>query len=144
MRAWNHGGMTDASLAERYGAPSPLRRRMLVVVSVLVGAVFLAWLGWTALSHGTPEVRSEMLTYTIDGEHAATARVDVRIADDAVATCLLRAHAEDHTVVGELSFEVSADDLGSRTTLEREVRTERRATSIELVGCTTPGQQRPQ
>ncbi len=136
--------MTDASLAERYGAPSRLRRRGLIVVSVLVGLVFLVWLGWTALAHGNPEVRSEMVTYTIDGEHAATARVDVRIADDdTVATCLLRAHAEDHTVVGELSFEVTTDDLGSGTTLEREVRTERLATSVELVGCTTPGQQRP-
>lgn len=137
--------MTDASLAERYGAPSPLRRRVLIVVSVLLGAVFLAWLAWTALAHGNPEVRSDMVTYTIDGEHAATARVDVRIAeDDVVATCLLRAHAEDHTVVGELSFEVTTDDLGSGTTLEREVRTERLATSIELLGCTAPGQQRPQ
>jgi len=137
--------MSETSLEQRYGAPSRLRRQVLVVVSALVGAVFLAWLGWTALAHGAPDVRSEMVTYTIDGEHAATARVDVRIADDdTVATCLLRAHAEDHTVVGELSFAVTADDLGSGTTLEREVRTERLATSIELLGCTTPGQQRPQ
>ena len=143
--AWNHGVMSDVSLAERYGAPSPLGRRMLVGVSVLVSVVFLAWLGWTALSHGTPEVRSDMVTYTIDGEHAATVRIDVRIADDdVVATCRLRAHAEDHTVVGELAFEVTAADLGAGNILERVVRTEREATSIELLGCTAPGQQRPQ
>lgn len=137
--------MSDVSLADRYGAPSPLRRRVLFVVSGLVSVLFLTWLGWTALSHGNPEVRSDMLTYTIDGEHAATARIDVRLDDDdVVATCLLRAHAEDHTVVGELSFEVTADVLGSRTTLDRQVRTERRATSVELLGCTAPGQTRPQ
>jgi hypothetical protein len=137
--------MSDVSLVERYGAPSPLGRRVLVGVSVLVSVVFLAWLAWTALAHGSPEVRSNMVTYTIDGEHAATARVDVRIADDdVVATCVLRAHAEDHTVVGELSFEVTADDLGSGNTVERVVRTEREATSVELLGCTAPGQQRPQ
>jgi hypothetical protein len=133
------------ALAARYGAPSPGRRRLLVVVSVAVAAVFLGWLGWAAIFHSDPEVRSEMLTYTIDGEHGATARVDVRLGDDAVeATCLLRAVAEDHTVVGELSFTVTGADVASGTVLERQVRTERRATSVELMGCTAPGQPRPQ
>ena len=136
--------MSDASLADRYGTPSPVRRRILVAFSAVLAVAFLVWLAWTALAHTDPEVRSEMVTYTIDGEHAATARIDVRIdGDDVVATCRLRAHAEDHTVVGELSFEVSRADLGSGTTVEREVRTERLATSVELLGCTTPGQQRP-
>ena len=136
--------MSDASLAERYGAPSPLRRRLLVGLSAALAVVFLVGLAWTALAHSEPEVRSEMVTYTIDGQHAATARIDVRIdGDDVVATCLLRAHAEDHTVVGELSFEVTRADLGAGTTVERAVRTERLATSVELLGCTTPGQQRP-
>ena len=136
--------MSDARLAERYGTPSPLRRRVLVGFSAALAVVFLGWLAWTALAHSDPEVSSDMVTYTIDGEHAATARIDVRIdGDDVVATCRLRAHAEDHTVVGELSFEVTPSDLGSGTTLEREVRTERLATSVELLGCTTPGQSRP-
>jgi hypothetical protein len=137
--------MSDVSLAERYGAPSPVRRRALVAASVLVAVVFLGWLAWTTLAHADPEVRSDMVTYTIDGEHAATARINVSLADDdVVATCLLRAHAEDHTIVGELSFEVTADDLAAGSVLERTVRTERRATGLELMGCTAPGQQRPQ
>lgn len=137
--------MSDVSLAERYGAPSPVRRRALVAVSVLLAVVFLAWLAWTTLAHADPEVRSDMVTYTIDGEHSATAKVSVLLADDdVVATCLLRAHAEDHTVVGELSFQVTADDVASGSVLERVVRTERRATGLELMGCTAPGQRRPQ
>jgi hypothetical protein len=132
------------TLAERYGAPSPGRRRAVIVGTVVLAVVFLTWLGWTALAHSQPDVSSDLVTFTIDDEHAATARVDVRLGDDdADATCLLRAIAEDHAVVGELSFAVDAAALEGGSTLERVIRTDRRATSVELVGCTTPDQKRP-
>ena len=51
---------------------------------------------------------------------------------------MLRAYAEDHTVVGELSF---TPERSGRT--DQTVRTERRATSVELMGCTAEGQNRP-
>jgi hypothetical protein len=132
------------SLTERYGAPSPVARRVLVTVIVLVAAAFLGWLAWTAFFHGDPDVSSELVSFTVDDEHQVTARVDVRLdEEDVVATCLLRAIAEDHTVVGELHFDVRAADLEGSNVLEREIRTERRATSVDPVGCTTTGQQRP-
>ena len=129
------------SLADRYGAPAPWRRRALVAGCVAVAVTFLGWLAWTTYAHSTPAVASEMVTYSIDGEHAVTARVDVQLRDDSVrATCLLRAFAEDHSVVGELSF---TPEYGADQPLEQTVRTERRATSLDLVGCTAPGQSRP-
>jgi hypothetical protein len=132
------------SLSERYGAPSPVARRALVTGVVVVAAAFLGWLAWTALWHGDPEVTSDLVTFTVDGEHQVTARVDVRLDDEGVvASCVLRAVAEDHTVVGELQFEVRASDLEDGTVLERQIRTERRATSVDPVGCTTADQQRP-
>ncbi|HYF73974.1 MAG TPA: DUF4307 domain-containing protein, partial [Nocardioides sp.] len=80
-----------------------------------------------------------ILGYDVVGDHEATATVRVDLADPGVeATCLLRAYAADHAVVGELSFTPTAS---GRT--EQTVRTERRATSVELVGCTAPGQERP-
>ena len=42
--------------------------------------------------------------------------------------------------VGELSF---TPEYGAHQPVERTVRTERRATSVELVGCTAPGERRP-
>ena len=132
------------TLTERYGAPSPARRRAIIAGSVVLAAVFLTWLGWTALVHGDPDVSSDLVTFTIEDEHAATAQVDVRLGDDDTeATCLLRAIAEDHAVVGELSFDVDAATLEDGSTLERVIRTDRRATSVDLVGCTTADQKRP-
>ena len=133
----------DSSLADRYGAPSRARQRVVIAASGVLGVVFAAWLGWTALFHGDPEVSSDIVTWSIEDEHTATAEVDVRLSDDAEATCVLRAYAEDHTVVGEVSFQVDAAALENGSRLDQEIRTERRATSVELVGCTTPDQQRP-
>jgi Domain of unknown function (DUF4307) len=132
------------SLSERYGAPSPIARRALLTGVVAVAAAFLGWLAWTAIWHGDPDATSDLVTFTVDGEHQVTARVDVRLDDeDVVASCVLQAVAEDHTVVGELRFEVRASDLEGDTVLERRIRTERRATSVDPVGCTTEDQQRP-
>ena len=129
------------TLADRYGSPAPWRRRVVVAASVALGLAFLGWLAWTTYAHSTPSVDSEMVTYSIDGEHEVTARVAVTLKDEDVrATCLLRAFAEDHSVVGELSF---TPEYGADQPLEETVRTERRATSLELVGCTAPGQSRP-
>lgn len=126
-------------LADRYGSSAPWRRRVLLGASVALAAAFLGWLGWTIWAQSTPDVESTMVGYDVVGEHEVTATVRIQLGDDDVeATCLLRAFAEDHTIVGELSFTPTAS---GRT--EQTVRTERRATSVELMGCTTPDQSRP-
>ena len=126
-------------LAGRYGAPSAWRRRAVIGVAVVLSAAFLGWLGWTIWSQATPEVTSDLVGWHVQDEHAVTATVDVDLADEDVeARCTLRAYAEDHTVVGELVF---TPEASGRT--EQTVRTEREATSLERIGCTAPGQNRP-
>jgi hypothetical protein len=128
-------------LGDRYGAPAPWRRWGLIVASTVVGLVFLGWLGWTTWVHSTPDVDSEMVGFQVTDEHTVLAEVEVRLKDEGVrASCLLRAFAEDHTVVGELSF---TPEYGADQPLELSVRTERRATSVDFVGCTAPGEPRP-
>jgi hypothetical protein len=126
--------MTD--LADRYGAPSPVRRRVLVVTIAAVAAAALAWLAWAAWFHASPAVESELTSYDVVDDGSATAVVTVALADDVVASCRIRAFAEDHTTVGEIAFE----PVDGRN--EVTLRTERRATSVTLLGCTAPGQPR--
>ena len=127
--------MTD--LADRYGVPSPVRRRVLVATIAAVAAAALVWLAWTAWFHASPAVESELTSYDVVDDGSASAVVTVALADDVVATCRVRAFAEDHTTVGELAFE----PVDGRN--EVTLRTERRATSVTLLGCTAPGQPRP-
>ena len=127
--------MTD--LADRYGVPSPVRRRVLVVTIAAVAAAAVAWLAWAAWFHASPAVESELTSYDVVDDGSASAVVTVALADDVVASCRIRAFAEDHTTVGELAFE----PVDGRNVVT--LRTERRATSVTLLGCTAPGQPRP-
>ncbi len=129
------------ALSQRYGAPSPWRRRALVAVCLALAAVFLGWLTWTAFIHSNPDVESTLVNFDIIDDHTATARISVdRRDDDVAATCLVRAFAEDHSVVGELTWTPDGD---ARKVADVTIRTERKATSIDLVGCTTADQSRP-
>ena len=126
-------------LAERYGAPSRARRPLVVAGAVALSLAGLAWLVWAVAFHGSPQVTSQMVGFDVTGQHAATARFTVVRRDtDVAASCVLQAYADDHSVVGELTVPVSSGPTSA--TLSSRVRTERRATTVDLAGCTAPGQ----
>jgi hypothetical protein len=128
-------------MADRYGAPSPLRRRALTGAVVALAVVFAVWLGWTVYEHATPQVTAELETFSVEDDHTVTAVLVVTLADaDVKASCTLRAYAEDHTTVGELTF--TPDPTEGRRQVQT-IRTDRRATSVESQGCTAPGQDQP-
>lgn len=134
--------MTD--LADRYGTTgSSARRRRVVVIALaaLVAVAFLGWLAWAAVVHARPAVASELQGFEIGSTHEAVARVQVQRRDgDVRASCRVRAIAADHSIVGEQTFtpEGAADAV-----VEVTIRTEREATSVDLLGCTAAGQNRP-
>ena len=124
-----------SDLAHRYGSTHRTRRPLVIAVAAVVAAAGTVWLVWAILLHSSPPVQAQLVSYRTPAEHSIVARLPVaRSADDVKASCLLRALAADHTVVGELSFTVGSSSP-TTTTLERSVRTERRATTVELTGC---------
>jgi hypothetical protein len=127
-------------LTERYGAPSRATRLLVVTATAAVAVLGLVWLVWATLFHGRPMVTSKLVGFDVGGEHVATARFSVvRRESDVRASCLLRAYADDHSIVGERTVSVSS---GPTTRIvDAAVRTERRATALEVMGCTAPGQQ---
>ena len=104
--------------------------------ATVLAVAFLGWLAWATWFHATPAVESELVTFRVVDQHEANAVIEVSLADDAQASCRVRALAEDHTVVGEMSF--TPRDGSNAVSL----RTERLATSVDLVGCTAEGQPR--
>ena len=103
----------------------------------VTAVVFLAWVGWVAWVHGTPAAESELIGFEVQSDNVTVAHVAVQLEDGVIASCRVRAFAEDHTTVGEVSFtpEQGLNDV--------DIRTERRATSVEPIGCTTADQLRP-
>jgi len=128
-------------LAERYGTTDPTRRRttMVVAIAVVAGAA-LSWLVWAMLVHGRPLVQSELTGFESVDEHTTTASFTVvRRDEDVEASCLVRALAADHAIVGELDVRVGPGAPTTRT-LQRTLRTEREATSVVVIGCVAEGQ----
>jgi len=112
----------------------------MITLAVLVAAASLGWLVWVIIFHGRPLVRSDIVSFQVDGQHSAQATMTVvRRTADVDASCLLRAQAEDHSIVGELNFNVDSAEPAT-TTLTRSIRTERKATSVQLLGCVADGQ----
>ena len=132
---------TQDGLAERYGEPSAHRRRLLIAATVVLAVVFLGWLAWSAVSHTRTQVTSELEGWSVIDDSTVSVVLLVSLADDDVqASCRVRVFAEDHTTVGELAF-TPDPDVGRRQVVE--IRTERRATAVESLGCTAEGQKRP-
>jgi hypothetical protein len=66
--------------------------------------------------------------------HQVQVKVSARLRDaDTAGSCLVRATAEDHTVVGELTL--TAAQLRADSGHWVAVRTERRATTAAVVRC---------
>ena len=132
--------MTD--LEQRYRGPSRAHRVVALVVVAAMVVSGIGFLGWSVFFHSTPEVTSRLTAFHVIDDHEVAGDITVSRASQFVeASCRLRAIAEDHTVVGEVTVPVVD---GPETQTHRvPIRTERRATSVELVGCTTPEQARP-
>ena len=95
-------------MADRYGAASPARRRLVIAVSGVVGLVALGWLAWAAWFQSTPDVQSSLRTFDVVDSPPVRPRWRLHLRDDDVkASCLVRATAADHSVVGELNFTVT-------------------------------------
>ena len=125
-------------MQERYGAANPRRRLTIIVGTTILGVIFISWLAWAAWFHSSPDVDAAVTRYEISDDHTARVQVEATIRDEESGSiCLLRATARDHTIVGELNLTVA--DLEANKGKWIPVRTERRATTVELVRCTEHG-----
>ncbi|GAB2875832.1 DUF4307 domain-containing protein [Nocardioides pacificus] len=128
----------DALLAERYGRRS-FSRKTVVLLAVLtpIAAAIVVMVAWAGFDQASPDVQSSQVTFEVVDEHTARTSVEVQLKDGVEAECRVRALAADKTAVGDLAF----TPVDGRNDVE--IRTERRATSVELLGCTTEDQNRP-
>ncbi len=127
---------TPTDLDARYGKPAPWRRKALIATASVIAVAFVGFVLWAATYHSNPDINSDTIRYDVQDEHSVLVRVKVQMNDPKDPECLVRATSVDKSIVGELTF----------TPLEGEqevvVRTDRRATTGEVVGCRTSDQSR--
>jgi hypothetical protein len=115
---------------------------VVIAVSGVVGVVALIWVVWSVWAQSTPDVQSSLRSYDVVDAHSVNADVLVKRASGEVsASCLVRAFGLDHSVVGEVNFKVADGPPAIIRSLS--IRTEREATGVELIGCTSTDQDRP-
>ena len=123
------------TLADRYGTDRSRGRRLGLVAGGVLVAALLGWAIWAAASQGTQPLTADLTSYQVVGTHEIRVKLAPHFRDaDTGGTCLVRATAEDHTVVGELNL--TAAELRAEQGAWIPIRTERRATTATLVRCT--------
>jgi hypothetical protein len=130
--------VTIARPVERYGAPRPWARPLVVALTVLLVLVGGGWLVWAALFHATPAVSGGLRTFRVLGDGMVSATIDVQREPGVGAVCLLEAQATDHSVVGERRVRIPPGPA-ERLTRTYRIETERPATNAVLDGCEPAG-----
>jgi hypothetical protein len=121
-------------MRDRYGTEHPRRRIVIVVATTVVAIVFLAWVAWVAIFHGDPAIDSQVSSFDPVSAHQMNVKLDTRFRNSTVhGTCLVRATASDHTIVGELNL--TAAQIRAFGDHWIPIRTERRATTAEVIRC---------
>jgi hypothetical protein len=107
---------------------------VVAVTAVVLTVVFGAWLGWAAWHHSHPDVAGRVESFDVVSEHEVELTLDIVRSGEFAVECVIRAQADDHSVVGEatITLEAGADREVSVTPT---MRTDRRATSVSLVRC---------
>ncbi len=122
-------------LQDRYGTANPRRRTALVVLTSVLALVFLAWLAWAAWFHSDPAIEAELTSYEVIDARTVNIKLSTRFRDAEVdGSCLIRATAEDHTIVGEVNLTV--DQIKDAAGNWIPITTLNRATTVEKVRCT--------
>jgi hypothetical protein len=125
-----------SDLQQRYGTPSKGRRRTLIVISSLVGALFLGWLTWVIAFRSDPAIEAEVASFDVVDAHLVRIKVETRFRSDSVkGSCLFRATAQDHTIVGDVNLTVAQMRKADGGWIA--VKTFDRATTVERISCTS-------
>ncbi|OKK06172.1 hypothetical protein AMK26_08885 [Streptomyces sp. CB03234] len=121
----------------RYGRSADERAdRKLKIVGSVLGVALLAMVGWFGYDYiAGQRISAELIKFDVSADDRVQAHLEVRKDRDAKGSCTLRALAEDGSEVGhkDVRFDQATDRIDEVVT----VRTTAKATSAELLGCTS-------
>lgn len=115
---------------------------MLIGVLAVVVLAGLSWLTWAAVIGSNPPVTSRLLGFEVMSATSAKATIQVDRTKSVEASCRLQAKAADFSIVGELTLTIPAESPRHQT-LPATLTTQRSATSVVLIGCTTADSHHP-
>jgi hypothetical protein len=133
--------MPTDPLADRYGVRGSRRTVGLVAIGAAIAAVVGIAL-WGGMRAAYPPVAARVLAFDPVSESSVT--VDLQVEASASVSCELLARGERMATVGTSQVEVAFDESNGRDAkiVSHPIATTGRALSVELLGCSVPGQAR--
>ncbi|MFF3394253.1 DUF4307 domain-containing protein [Streptomyces sp. NPDC002669] len=123
----------------RYGRSADQRAdRKLKIIGSVLGVVLLGVVGWIGYDYVTGQgISAEVIKRRVVSDQQVDVHLEIRKDKDAKGYCTLRAQHEDGSDVARKDFRF--DESTDRIDRVVSLRTTARATSVELLGCTTDG-----
>ncbi|MEV5202833.1 DUF4307 domain-containing protein [Streptomyces sp. NPDC053720] len=123
----------------RYGRSADQRAdRKLKIIGSVLGVVLLGVVGWIGYGYVTSQgISAEVIKRQVVSDQRVDIHLEVRKDKDAKGYCTLRAQHQDGSDVARKDFRF--DERTDRIDRVLSLRTTARATSVELLGCTTDG-----
>ena len=91
---------------DRYGVK---KQRSWIAIALITAIVGVGWITWAGLYHSNPQIRVQLISFTVDSDRAVSVRyfVDRNSADTAsICTVIARDFYKD--IVGQIDVEVPA------------------------------------
>lgn len=130
---------TDAArIARRYPARA-LPRWTWIAVAALFVAIGTPWLLWSALHGANPGIAAKLVAYDVRSDTDVDVRITIERPDPSVpGVCGVKAQAVGTETVGEIDI-VMEPGTERLETVERTIRTFKRATSASVTSCRATG-----
>ena len=89
---------------ERYGLR---KKRSWVGVALITAIVGVGWITWAGLYHSNPEIRVQLISFTVDSDREVSVRYFVeRDSAEAVSICTVIARDFYKDIVGQIDVEI--------------------------------------
>ena len=89
---------------ERYGVKRP---RSWIAIALITAIVGIGWITWAGLYHSNPEIRVQLISFTVDSDREVSVRYFVeRDSEEAVSICTVIARDFYKDIVGQIDVEI--------------------------------------
>jgi hypothetical protein len=91
---------------DRYGVK---KKRSWVSIALILAVVGVVWITWSGLYHSNPDLRVQLISFTIDSDREVSVRYWVERSNSEAATiCTLVARDYYKDIVGQIDIEIPA------------------------------------
>ena len=89
---------------ERYGLR---KKRSWVGIALITAVVGVGWITWAGLYHSNPQIRVQLISFTVDSDRAVSVRYFVeRKSPEAATICTVLARDFYKDIIGQIDVEI--------------------------------------